>query len=111
MVDVYRKLVGKYTNHPMGIPNVRWTGMTSPISIGGPDQVVPEPSEEAENGVPWGKSELDMTMLGEWREWQEWGLGVFFVGGSMSLLEGNLKEVDVYVFGGCAIWRREDLRG
>ena len=79
MVDVYRKLVGKYTNHPMGIRNVRWTGMTSPISIGGPDQVVPEPSEEAENGVPWGKSELDMTMLREWREWQEWGLGVFLL--------------------------------
>ena len=39
------------------------------------------------------------------------GFRCIFVGGSMSLLEGNLKEVDVYVFGGCAIWRREDLRG
>jgi len=73
MVDFYGKLVGKYNNHPIGIHNVRWTGMTSPISIGGPDQVVPEPSEEAEHGVPWGKSEIDMALLGGCREW---GMGV-----------------------------------
>ena len=117
MVDFYGKLGGKYTNHPTGIRNVRWTGMTPQF-----------PSEDLTKWYQNRVKKRKMAFLGAKQKltWQCWGNGgnggwvgfrcmfcwlEFFV-----RLEGILKEVDVdgffggVLFGDERIWEDEILK-